>query len=69
MDAEKVADRFHAALREVRSAVRLPATADLTETVRAVQTPANRARRLERSRAANPERDRLVSAFLMINFS
>jgi len=52
MDAQKVADRFRAALREVRSAVRLPATADLAATVRAVQALANRARRLEEALAA-----------------
>jgi hypothetical protein len=46
MDAQKVADRFRAALRAVRSAVRLPAT------VRAVQTLVNRARRLEEALAA-----------------
>jgi hypothetical protein len=49
---QKLANHYRAALREIRSAVLLPTTAGLTATVRAVQTLANRARRLEEALAA-----------------
>jgi hypothetical protein len=52
MDAQKLADHYRCALREIRSAVLLPPTAGLTATVRAVQTLSNRVRRLEEALAA-----------------